>query len=379
MTSSDEPVLLLTGGTGFVGGGLLRRLLATRPDLRVVALVRRPDQIAGMTADRRVSALIGDITRADLGLDPLRRQELEGTVTEVLHCAAATRFGLPLQAARAVNTEGTRAVLAVARRFRRLAKLAYISTVYVAGRAAGVFAEAPARAPVEGFCNSYQRSKHEAERLVIEAMADVPAAIYRLSSIVGDSRSGRVQQFNHVHQLMRLFPQNVLPVIPADPAVPIDLIPTDWAIPALAHLFGAGFGAGDIAQVCAGAEGSLTVRELIDRTRRVYEQHPGSARGQSIRVPDFVSVAEFEAYVSRQRGARDVLFGELLRILGLFLPHLGICQAFENHVTVKRLAGADLPIPPIRAYYERIVGFGLDTAWGKRFPAPDEDGGSSGS
>ncbi|MGH7672168.1 MAG: SDR family oxidoreductase [Gemmatimonadales bacterium] len=381
MTSSAGPALLLTGATGFVGGSLLRRLLAKRPDLRVIALVRHPDQVAGVAADPRVSALLGDITQADLGLDRSWRQRLERIVTEVLHCAAVTQFGLPLETARAVNTEGTRAVLGLARRFRKLAKLAHVSTVYVAGRTSGAMAEAPARYPVDGFCNSYQQSKHEAEQLVIEAMADVPAAIYRLSSIAGDSRTGRVQQFNHVHQLMRLFPQNILPIIPADQAAPVDLIATDWAIPALAHLFDASFVGGDIAQVCAGGDASLTVRELIDLTARAYERHPLGRQWHPIRVPDFVSLSEFEAYVDRHRHARDRLFGELLRVLSLFLPHLGIYQAFENHVTVKRLAGIDLPIPPIRAYYERIVTYGLDTAWGKRAPAgpghPDPNGRSA--
>ena len=236
-----------------MGGGLLKRLLATRHDRRVIVLVRHPDQVAALAAHPGVSALLGDLTRAHLGLERAARQKLERSITEVLHCAAVTQFGLPLETARAVNTEGTRHVLELARRCRALAKLAYVSTVHVAGRTSGAIAEAPARRPVDGFCNAYQQSKHEAETLALDAMADVPAAIYRLSSIVGDSRNGRVEQWNHVHQLMRLFPQNILPIIPADPTAPIDLIAADWAIPALAHLFDARFIAGDIAQICAGA------------------------------------------------------------------------------------------------------------------------------
>jgi nucleoside-diphosphate-sugar epimerase len=365
--SHDGPVLLLTGASGFVGGSLLRALLAARPDLRVIALVRHPAQVAALTAHPRVSALLGDLTLADLGLDRSARERLERSVTGILHCAAVTHFGLPLETARTVNTAGTRKVLEMARRCRALAKLAYVSTVYVAGRASGSIAEAPARHPVDGFCNTYQQSKYEAEGLVLEAMADVPAAIYRLSSIVGDSRTGRVQQFNHVHQLMRLFPQNILPVIPADPAAPVDLIATDWAIPALAHLFDERFVAGDIAQICAGRDTSLTVRELIDLTGRAYDRHPlGEQQGPRIRVPDLVPLPTFEAYLARHRHTKDRLFGELLRILSYFLPHLGIYQAFDNRMTLQRLDDSGLEIPPIREYYERIVAYGLDTAWGKR-------------
>jgi len=38
---------------------------------------------------------------------------------------------------------------------------------------------------------------------------------------------------------------------------------------------------------------------------------------------------------------------------------------FENHQAVKGLAGSDLLLPPIRGYYERVIDYGLDTAWGK--------------
>jgi nucleoside-diphosphate-sugar epimerase len=367
--SRDGPTLLLTGATGFVGGGLLRRLLATRPDRRVILLARRLEQVAALTADPRVSTLLGDLTQADLGLDRASCRLLERSVSEIVHCAAVTQFGLPLETARAVNTEGTRKLLELARRSHNLAKLAHISTVYVAGRASGAIAEAPARRPVDGFCNSYQQSKYEAEALVLQAMADVPAAIYRLSSIVGDARTGRVQQFNHVHQLMRLFPQNVLPIIPAEPGAPVDLIASDWAIPALAHLFDASFDAGGIVQICAGRDTSLTVRELIELTERAYARHPLGRRWHPIRVPEFVTVSEFETYVARHRRAEDRLFSELLRILSYFLPHLGIYQAFENHVLLKNLAGSGLQFPLIRDYYERVVDYCLDTAWGKRAPA----------
>jgi nucleoside-diphosphate-sugar epimerase len=361
-------VLFITGATGFVGGRVLRHLLGMRPHLRAVALVRRREQAEMLPADPRVTAVVGDLTRADLGLDAACRRRLGRTVTEMLHCAAVTSFGLPIDAARAVNTEGTRAVLALARRLPKLDRLGHVSTVYVAGRTAGVLGEAPARHTAAGFCNAYQQSKREAEELVLDAMSDVPAAIYRLSSIVGDSRTGRVDQWNHVHQLMRLFPRNVLPIAPGDPGAPVDLIPSDWAIPALAHRFAARFAAGSIAQICAGASASLSVRELVDLTARAYRRHPRRREWPDIRVPQLVTLDEFEAYVERNRRAGDRLFAELLRVLGLFLPHLAIPQAFDNRVAMEGLAERGIELPPIRGYYERIVEYGIDTAWGKARP-----------
>src|SRR5262245_4121797 len=127
-------MLLLTGATGFVGDCLLRQLLAERADRSVVALIRRPEQRAALPTDPRVVPLPGDLTRADLGLDSSSRERLAQSVTEIVHCGAVTQFGLPLETARAVNRDGTRRVLDLARGCRRLAKLAYVSTVYVCGR-----------------------------------------------------------------------------------------------------------------------------------------------------------------------------------------------------------------------------------------------------
>jgi hypothetical protein len=78
-------------------------------------------------------------------------------------------------------------------------------------------------------------------RTVIRAMDKVPAAIFRLSSIIGDSSTGAVHQFNHVHRLIRLFPRNVLPIVPRLPEAPVDLIASNWTMAALAYLFERGF------------------------------------------------------------------------------------------------------------------------------------------
>jgi len=123
---------------------------------------------------------------------------------------------------------------------RHLEKFGYISTVYVVGRMAGCFSEDIVRHE-SGFYNSYQQSKYEAAKLVTRAMDELPAAIFRLSSIIGDSPTGAVQQFNHIHRLIRLFPRNVLPIMPGLPDTPIDLIASDWTMAALAYLFELGF------------------------------------------------------------------------------------------------------------------------------------------
>jgi len=338
-------MLLLTGATGLVGSELLPLLEAARPDRPVLRLARPQN----------------DLTLPDLGLDGAARRRLEAEVTMIVHCAAETRFGLGLEQVRAVNVGGTRNLLGLARRCRRLEKFVHLSTVYVAGRRTGVIPEAPAEGG-HGFFNTYQQSKLEAEEAVLEARSEVPAAIFRFSSIIGDSRTGRVRQFNYVHQLLKLFPRNVLPVAPGDPRSPVDLVPTDWAAAAVARLIEHAFVPGRIYQVCAGPARSLTLAEMLDYTVELF--------GGSVRAPELVSLEEYEKYVERSRRQGDRLLNELLRVLGQFLPHLGLYQAFENRHTREELEGSGIELPPAREFYRKVVAYCLATEWGRRGSAP---------
>jgi nucleoside-diphosphate-sugar epimerase len=315
--------LLLTGATGLVGRELLKRL--TGPVLPIT----RPQH---------------DIRRPLVGLD-LR------DVTAIIHCAADTRFSLPLDEARAANVIGTENVLDVARRCPRLEKFAHVSTVYVAGRTAGRIAETYA-AHGSGYTNSYQQSKHEAEERVVRAMAEIPASIYRFSSIIG------TEQSTYVHQLLRLLPRNIFPVAPGDPEAPVDLIATDVAVDTLAAMFASHFVPGSVHQICTGAEGSMTVREVVDRAVAIV---------QPKRVPELVPLDEYERFIERRLAARDdPLLRELVRVTNLFLPHLAIRQLFDNDS-----CRAVMPPSDIRAAYDDVVRFCYEVprpACGERVP-----------
>lgn len=349
---SSAPTLLLTGATGLVGRELIQPLLSARPDRRLLLLTRQRARLSDCTISPQVSVVEGDLREPDLGIDP-------AVVTEVIHCAADTRFGLPLADARAANVTMTENLLRFARRCRRLEKFAHVSTAYVAGRTTGRIEERYLDHQ-NGYVNTYQQSKHEAEERVVRAMEDLPVALYRFSSIIGDSVTGKVKQFNYVHQLIKLLPRNVMPVVPGDAAAPIDLIPTDWAVGALATLFDSQFVAGRVHQICAGAERSLTVRQVIDRTVSVFQRHPKAQRFLPLRVPALVTMQEYEQYVEKRLSTGDPLLKELVRVIGLYLPHLALAQAFDN-TSIRPLLDA---LPPIAETYENIVAHCIDTNWG---------------
>ncbi|HEY6391715.1 MAG TPA: SDR family oxidoreductase [Bryobacteraceae bacterium] len=343
-----EPCLLLTGASGLVGSAWLPWLLENYPDRRIVILSRSP-QRSIRPKNNLVTIVRGDLTQRNLGLAVDDQKALSQSITEIIHCAADIRFRLPLGEARATNLAGTRRLLALARRSKYLEKFAHISTVYVAGRQRGMVPEARFR-NTSGFLNSYQQSKYEAEQLVFEAMPEIPASIFRLSSIISDS-NGNVRQSNYFHQVLRLVPRNPFPVIPGESGAPLDLIASDWAASALAVLYDSHFTPGRVYHVCAGAEASMSVGEILDRTFRILNER---RRAQAV-PPRLVGLDEFERFARQQAKSASSSVKKLLGVIQEFLPQLAIPQCYENRATMALLERAGLQLPPVREYYARVV------------------------
>ena len=138
-----------------------------------------------------------DLTLPGLGLRRRAREALAGQVSEIVHGAASVSFVLPLDDARAINVDGTRRMLEFAELARErggLNRYGRDSTAYVCGNHTGRFTEHDLDMR-QGFHNSYEQSKFEAEKLV-RAHTDLPWTILRPSIVVGDRRSGSTSAFN---------------------------------------------------------------------------------------------------------------------------------------------------------------------------------------
>ena len=209
--------VLLTGATGFLGMEVLVRLLE-QDGTEVRALVRaRDDAHARERLDAvlrtlwhdpsavrdRVRAVPGNLTAPDLGLREQDRRALVRDVDAVLHCAASISFTLPLETARAVNVEGTRGVIALARELDGLRQFVHVSTAYVSGLYGGRFSEDDLDRG-QAFRNTYEQTKWEAEHVVAEA-SDLAPVVARPSIVVGESDSGWTPAFNVVYWPLRAF------------------------------------------------------------------------------------------------------------------------------------------------------------------------------
>ena len=196
--------ILLTGATGFLGMELLARLIEEGED-EVICLVRAGTQ---EEADARLAAVFARLFdeppagrrrghgggRATSrprtsGSRPATARALLERVTSVIHCAASIAFDRTLEEARQVNTGGALRMLELSRELAergRLRRHLHVSTAYVAGRFGGRFLETDLDVG-QGFRNTYEQSKFEAERAIGEPAGGLPLLIARPSIIVGDS------------------------------------------------------------------------------------------------------------------------------------------------------------------------------------------------
>jgi nucleoside-diphosphate-sugar epimerase len=361
LVPEPEEHLLLTGATGLLGRQLLAKLRVQNPARRIAVLVRKPEQAERFAAEG-LTPVPGDLTRFRLGIPAGQYEDLSRTLTGIIHAGADVRFDLSLTESRAVNLYGTRQMLDLARRCPSLRKMVQVSTVYVNGYREGVFDETPVP-PGHRYVNPYQQSKHEAEWLALDAMRELPLAVMRLSLVIADSADGTVSQYNYFHHLLRYLPGSALPLIPGDPEVPADLIPSDWAAAALAYWYDHRFTPGAVRNVCAGPGRAIRLSDAIECICRTVEQHPGCRLPKPVKIPKLVSVNEYDRYLAK---CRDTGVRALADAVGNHVRLLGIRQVHRNGGLRSDLGGSGIELGDALQYLERTVRYCLDTEWGRK-------------
>jgi long-chain acyl-CoA synthetase len=274
--------ILLTGGTGFLGMEQIAHWLEAEegPEIRVAVRAADAEEadgrltrlLAGLydeppASARRLRAVCADLESPGLGLSASDRRSIVADVDRVVHCAASVEFTLPLDEARAINLEGTRRVLELAGEIGSLERLVHVSTAYVCGELSGRFAE-DEEGTGEGFRNTYEQTKWEAEREVAEA--DFPAVVVRPSIIVGESDSGWTSSFNVIYWPLQAFARGLFEEVPAHPEGVIDMVPVDHVAAVIDRATFDRDANGTYHAVSG--ERALSVAELIDQTTRALDR-----------------------------------------------------------------------------------------------------------
>jgi thioester reductase-like protein len=365
-----EGALLLTGATGFVGMEVLARFLE-RSERHVVALVRADDDdhaatrlratldsACGETAaadhEDRVTAIAGDITAPRLGLGD-RWQPLAERIGAIVHGAASVAFDLSLEESRVINVAGTRQVLDFARACPNLERFTYVSTAYVAGDRRGIVYEDDPGGGAR-FRNAYERTKHEAERLVAAHRDEMDVTIVRPSIVVGDHRTGWTAAFNVLYAPLRAFEAGIIPVVPARRRSPVDVVSVDYVADAVHALAEAPEAAGQTFHVVAGERAS-SVGEIVELAGERF----------SAPQPRIVPPVAYRAVISKIVEKRAPSSARrLLASNEVYFPYFAMRVRFDDARARAILEPRGITPAPLRSYFDRLMDYAQAARWGRR-------------
>ena len=366
--SVPEGALLLTGATGFVGMEVLARVLE-RSDRHVVALIRAEDD--DRAAERlaatletscgeaeayadRVTAVAGDITAPRLGLGE-RWEPLAERVGAIVHGAASVAFDLSLEESRRINVDGTRQMLDFAAACPDLERFTYVSTAYVAGDRRGtVYEDDPGGGA--RFRNAYERTKHEAERLVAARGDEIEVTIVRPSIIVGDRRTGWTAAFNVLYAPLRAFEAGIIPVVPARKRSPVDVVPVDYVADAVHALAGAPEAAGQTFHIVAGSH-ATTVGEIVRLAGDRF----------TARQPRIVPPVAYRAVIGRIVEKRAPASARrLLASNEVYFPYFEMRVRYDDARARAILEPRGITATPLQSYFDRLMDYAQAARWGRR-------------
>jgi len=371
-------VILITGGTGLFGSALIEHYLKNEPVTNIVALVRADSTQQARTRlytqiknsptfstgleellQKRVHAVAGDFTKYQFGIGASEFTELQQSVTDIIHSGASVDFGLPISEARVINVDGTKNVLEFALRCKKLTSFHQISTGHVAGKRYGTIMENEIDTK-QGFFNSYEQTKAESELLVHKYMDRIPAAIHRLTTVIGDHTTGYIRQFGFFHNSVRLLSQGMIPFLAGNRTGHLDLIPTEYPVQAVYYLHRENFRPGTTYHICAGPERSFSLEEFlyetVDHFKKVLNR-------PNLKPPDIISEKEFDNRIAQTENNRITA---LLGALNTFIGHLTLPKIFDQSNTVRDLAGSGIEAPLVRSYYFKVLDECVRRRFGKK-------------
>ena len=361
-TVHHRETLFLTGATGLVGGAVLRRMLAARPQMSAFVLVRdlttwnARARALGSDGDR-ITPVVGDLRAPGFGVDAATRAALAKRVTRIVHAAADTRFSQTHSEAAATNIAGTRHLLELAAEWHAAEWLTFVSTAFVAGTRTGVIGES--RSLAMEWVNAYEWSKHMCESLVHDCR--FPWVIVRPSTIVCDSTGGAVRQINAVHRALRLYHHGLAPMLPGLPDTLVDVVPADFVATAIARLSTCRAGEHQVVHLCAG-DGAITIADLLDITYDRWASDP-QWRRRGVTRPALTGLETYRLFERTVEEGGDARLVQVMRSLSHFAPQLAYPKRFET-ANAQRLLGHRAPA--VRHYWPAMLDYLVAARWAPR-------------
>lgn len=355
------PLVLVTGASGYLGRLVARRLLDDGIDVMLAvrsAEGRNGAEVALGPVAGRARFVFGDLKDPEPfgGLGDADRRR----ITRIVHTAAVTRFNVEREVAEAVNVQGTRRVLDLARACPALESLTSVSTVYSSGLRAGSVVEERLDDRA-GFANAYEWSKWAAEELVFDA-GDLPWRILRVATVVADDHGGGVTQYNAFHETLKLYFYGLLSLVPGRADTPLYLVTGSFAADAVTRLSDPA-APGGVYHVAHDRPESLTLDEVFDLVFKEF-QADDDFRAKRILRPLLVDEESFNLLVGGVSPFAGSLVTRALANVVPFARQLYVAKQLDNRRLRAVLRDYRAPDPSelVRSTCRHLV----STRWGRR-------------
>ena len=252
--------VFVTGGTGFIGGHVVRKLRARGDEVR--ALVRNPDKGTSL-AELGCELVSGSLESRDAIASGMEGCEA------AIHGAAVYEVGIPESEHRAMyeaNVLGTERVLRAALA-AGTPKVVYVSTVAAFGNTRGQVVDESYHHPGTDFTSYSEQTKYEAHRSATRLIADdgLPCVIVQPGGVYGpDDHSAigtQINQFLAGKMPLMAFPDLGMNMVYVEDVANGILLALDKGDVGEAYVLG-----GEI----------TTMRELIGAVGRVADKKPPS-------------------------------------------------------------------------------------------------------
>lgn len=364
--------IFLTGVTGFLGQELMRLLLAegaeivclTRPGKTADARGRVTAALAGSGLDPdRVAVAEGDLAQPRFGLAAADWDRLAAETSNIVHCAADVRFNQPLDKIRKINVDGVGHILDLAAACRRsnpnFERLDYVSTAYVAGRRTGVAMEEELEHS-SGFKNSYEQTKHEAEKMVRERRGEMPVAIYRPAIVLGASGDGVAKPNNVIYPMLKVFARWRLAAVPANAATRLDLVPVDYVARSLIAISKSPAALGGCFHLAAGDGRDLSLGRFIRIMGEVFHR-------RIIIMPPWVHLKIIRPLL---KTFKREFYERSTTTFRAFEPYIFDENPRFSTVNARAaLAGTGIEMPDTETFLRACLTYAVNTRFGKAPPA----------
>ncbi|MGA2654506.1 MAG: SDR family oxidoreductase [Gammaproteobacteria bacterium] len=304
MKQFSNPIYFITGTTGFLGGEILRTILAQNPNAQCYCLVRDASFGKFTFNSDNVFPIKGDIAHQELGLSTQEYQALAKKITHIIHSAAAVQLEKSSAFLEPITVQCTKNMIAFAKACQQhnseFKVYGHVSTAYVAGKHTGIVTEDDF-SDAHGFQNNYEATKFAAEKLVHEVKSSLPVIIFRPSIILGHTQDGKILPNNMLLSAIKCIKKIPLRIflLPANGNCLLDLVPVDYVAESIYILMKTPAAIGRAFHLTCGKGNELTIKQMVRIFAQVY-------RKQILIVPASIWLITIPLLSCTKRG-RDAL------------------------------------------------------------------------